>query len=159
MIDIILRVIQAVFRTGLDVQSVIQKIQYKKKQTKGQVNSILHEVDFNMSLILEDYLKEEDKAENIINDLLIENLAKALDTGFQFNNIKEGKITKTMVGDVGFLEKYVGYNYESFLRNIRLHIEKLKRFSGRPIPEKTNIRQRLINLGKRYILLTKFLTS
>jgi hypothetical protein len=85
-----------------------------------------------------------------------------MDDGFDFSKMKKGVISPELIGENQFLKKYVGYNCEALLRKIRHHIEQIKL-----LPElydlkkenKINLKSRLENLGKRYILFSKFLKS
>jgi len=100
--------------------------------------------------------------EKIIEKLKTTELSKALESGFDFSKMKKGTITTQVTGDNPFLKKYLGYNCESLLRKIHHHIGQMKL-----LPElydlkedkKINVKTRLENLGKRYILFSKFLTS
>ncbi len=157
-----LEVITAIFGIGKDIKSIIEDFQKKKKKTRGKINGILYEVLYNMSLIFEDYLETGDDPKNIAKDLKIDKLAQAIDDGFEFRQIKKGKISKKMVGNIGFLKPYVGYDCERFLINIRYHIDKLRRIPTMKTRKKAktiDIKKRLENLGKRYLLFTKFLLS
>jgi len=132
----------------------------EKMKTKGRINRILNEIEFNMKLVLEHYMKKEVDSKVVIEKLRIKHLAKAIDDGFEFENIKRGRIDVNMIGDVGFFKHYVGYDCETLLKRIRFHIEQIKLLPE--LYEKTNkidIKTRLENLGKRYILFTKFLQS
>ncbi len=114
-----------------------------------------------MSLILEDYLEDNANPHKIIKKLRIKDLEHAINHGYDFNNIKRGRIPKNMVSNVGFLEPYIGYDCKGVLNNIRLHIEKLQLLpsihSSKSL-KKIDIRKRLINIGKRYLLFTRFIT-
>jgi hypothetical protein len=125
-------------------------------------NKILSEVEFNMDLILDHYLDKNAPEEKVIEKLRLEQVAKAMDEGFDFKKLRKGTITTEMIGDNPFLKKYVGYDCESLLRKIRHHIEQIKL-----LPElynlkednKINVKTRLENLGKRYLLFIKFITT
>jgi hypothetical protein len=74
--------------------------------------------------------------------------------------MRRGKVS--MIGNAGFFTSYVGRDCEHLMKSIRYHIDQL-----RLLPElydlndtsKVNVRARLENLGKRYVLLTRFLRS
>jgi hypothetical protein len=154
--------IKDLFGAGKDAQSLIRDIRAEKKNTKGVINAIFAETEHNMSLILEHYLVGGVDPVKIIGKLRVHNLARAIEDGFDFRKIKKGKIQARLLGDAGFLKNYVGYDCEKLLKNIRFHIDQLQL-----LPElydlkettRVNVRARLENLGKRYLLLTKFVRS
>lgn len=154
--------IKDLFGIAKDSRGIVKDVQDEKSRARGVKNKILSEVEFNMDLILDHYLDKNVPEEKVIEKLRTEQLIKAMDDGFDFKKIKKGLITEAMIGDNPFFKKYVGYDCEAILRKIRHHIEQIKL-----LPElynlkedKTiNVKTRLENLGKRYILFTKFLTS
>jgi hypothetical protein len=155
-----LSTIKALFGIAKDSSAIIGNMKEEKMKTKGRVNRILNEIEFNMKLVLEHYMKKGVDSKIVIEKLRIKHLAKAIDDGFEFENIKRGRIDVNMIGDVGFFKHYVGYDCETLLKRIRFHIEQIKLLPQ--LYEKTNkidIKARLENLGKRYILFTKFLQS
>ena len=67
-----------------------------------------------------------------------------------------------MVKDVKFLKHYVGMDCESLLKKVRSHIEQIKllpELYNLSKTDKVNVHIRLLNLGKRYILFSKFLKA
>jgi len=162
MLSAILEVIKAIFGMGTNVKNIIDIIKQKREQAEGVKRQILYETLSNMTLIYTHYLKNKRDSKKIIEELKVEKLAKAIDEGFDLNNIKDGKINEEMVGDVGFLHNYIGYDCEAFLIQIRYHIDQLKLLPKLYNLKKTkevNVKRRLENQGKRYILFTKFLDS
>jgi len=60
------------------------------------------------------------------------------------------------------LRHYAGLDLERFLKRIRFHIEQLKLLPDLydiRKADKVNVRQRLDNLGRRYVLLIRFLKT
>jgi hypothetical protein len=153
--------IKDLFGVGKDAHSVVAALRSEKKNTKGVVNAILAETEFNMSLILEHYANGV-KEEQIIRQLRVVQLARALEGGFDFRRIRKGTVKASMIGHAGFFRSYVGRNCEHLMKSIRFHIDQIKL-----LPElydlhdtsKVNARARLENLGKRYLLLTRFLQA
>ncbi len=154
--------IKDLFGAGKDARSLIREIRSEKRNTKGLINAILAETEHNMSLILDHYVVGGVDPVKIIARLRVHNLARAIEDGFDFRKIREGTIQGRLLGDAGFLKTYVGYDCERLFKNIRFHIDQLQL-----LPElynlkettKVNVRARLENLGKRYLLLTKFVRS
>ena len=162
MTDAIITVINALFRTGESISTIIGIIEKNRQQAEATKDQILYETWINMSLIFDDYLKEGAITKKIVNKLKIEDLASAIREGYNFRNIKKSRITKTMTGGVKFFEPYVRYDCKDLLMNIRFHIDKLKLLYSVQKPKnikKIDVRKRLINLGKRYLLFTKLLAS
>jgi hypothetical protein len=158
-----LEFIKDLFGIARDSRGIVKDVQDEKSKARGVKNRILAEVEFNMDLILEHYLEKNVPEEKIIEKLKTTNLSKALEEGFDFKKLKKGLITNMLIGDNPFLKKYVGYDCEALLRKIRHHIEQIKLlpelYNLNEDNKKINIKTRLENLGKRYILFTKFLTS
>jgi len=162
MLSATLEVIKAIFGMGTKIKNITDIIKQKRRQAEGVKRQILYETLSNMTLIYTHYLKNRRNPKDIIEELRVKKLAKAIDEGFDFNNIKEGKISEEMVGDVGFLQKYIGYDCEALLIQVRYHIDQLKLLPKLYNLRKTkevNVKRRLENQGKRYILFTKFLDS
>ena len=156
----ITRVIKALFGIALDSKRIIGDIGEKRKKARGTKNRILFEIEFNMKLIFEHYLKKKVEPSKIIKELRIKNLSKAIDEGFDFEKIKKGTIGEDLTGDVGFFRPFIGDNCETLLRKIRLATEDLKLwpdFYDLEERERINVGVRLQNLGKRYLLFTRFL--
>jgi len=158
-----LEVIKDLFGLAKDSRGIVKDVQDEKSKARGVKNRILAEVEFNMDLILEHYLEKEVPEDKIIEKLKTEQVSKALDEGFDFKKIRKGMITALLTGDNPFLKKYIGYDCEALMRKIRHHIEQIKLlpelYNLKEDNKKVNVKSRIENLGKRYILFTKFLTS
>jgi hypothetical protein len=154
--------IKDIFGFAKDSRGLVKDVQDEKSKARGIKNRILGEVEFNMDLIFDHYLDKNVPVEKVIEKLKVEQLAKAIDDGFDFKKMKKGKIDLEMTGDNPFLKKYTGYDCEALLRKIRHHIEQVKllpELYNLEDEKKVNAGQRLENLGKRYILFTRFLKS
>jgi hypothetical protein len=145
-----------------DTRGVVKDVRDEKSKARGVKNKILAEVEFNMDLLLDHYLDKGVPEEKIIEKLKLEELKKAMEDGFDFKKIRKGNVTPAMTGDQLFLKKYVGYDCEGLLRKIRHHIEQAKllpELYNLKEDKKVNAKSRLENLGKRYLLFTRFLTA
>ncbi len=154
--------IRDLFGFAKDSRGLVKDVQDEKSKTRGVKNRILSEIEFNIDLIFDHYLQKEVPVEKVIEKLKIDQLAKAIDDGFDFKKMKKGKIDLEMTGDNPFLKKYIGYDCESYMRKIRHHIEQIKllpELYNLADEKKVNAKQRLENLGKRYILFTRYLKS
>ncbi|HUM47287.1 MAG TPA: hypothetical protein PLD84_10180 [Chitinophagales bacterium] len=154
--------IKDLFGFAKDSRGLVKDVQDEKSKARGVKNRILTEIEFNIDLIFDHYLEKEIPVEKVIEKLKVEQLAKAIDEGFDFKKMKKGKIDLEMTGDNLFLKKYIGYDCEAFLRKIRHHIEQIKllpELYNLTDEKKVNAKQRLENLGKRYILFTRYLKT
>lgn len=154
--------IKDLFGFAKDSRGLVKDVQDEKSKARGVKNRILTEIEFNIDLIFDHYLEKEVPVEKVIEKLKVEQLAKAIDEGFDFKKMKKGKIDLEMTGDNHFLKKYIGYDCEAFLRKIRHHIEQIKllpELYNLTDEKKVNAKQRLENLGKRYILFTRYLKT
>ena len=158
----IISIIKEIFGVASNTKTVIESVEDRKKNRRGMVNKVLAETEFNMKLILDHYLKKNVDELIIIEKLKDTHLSKALDDGFDFETLKKGKVRATMVKDVKFLRHYVGMDCEDLLKKIRAHIEQIKllpELYDIHKTEKVNVHVRLLNLGKRYILFSKYLKA
>ena len=67
-----------------------------------------------------------------------------------------------MVKDMPVLRRYAGLDLERLLKRIRFHIEQLKLLPDLydiRNTDRVNARLRLENLGRRYVLLIRFLKA
>ncbi len=157
-----LEFVKDLFGVARDTRGVMKDVQDQKSKARGVKNKILAEVEFNMDLILDHYLDKNAPEEKVIEKLRLEQVTKAMEEGFDFRKVKKGTITKELTGDNPFLNKYIGYDCEALLRKIRHHIEQIKllpELYNLKEDKKINVKSRLENLGKRYLLFARFLTS
>ena len=149
-----------IFGIGKDSGSLLRDLAEIRKKTRGDRNRLLSEIEFNAALILDHYLQKGADEKKVIEKLKLESLAKLIDEGFDFDKIRRGRVDGQMVKDLAVLRQYAGLDLEGLLKKIRFHVEQLKL-----LPElydirqtdKVNVRLRLENLGRRYILLIRFL--
>src|SRR5215212_7478479 len=113
--------IKDLFGFAKDSRGLVKDVEDEKSKARGIKNRILGEIEFNMDLIFDHYLEKQVDEEKIIEKLRVDQLAKAIDDGFDFKKMKKGKIDLEMTGDNPFLKKYIGYDCEAFLRKIRHH--------------------------------------
>ncbi len=152
--------IKELFGFAQSTRGLVKEVHDEKSKARGTKNRVLTEIEFNMDLIFDHYLEKEVSVDKVIEKLKIEQLAKAIDEGFDFNKMKKGRIDIEITGDNPFLKKYIGYDCEALLRKIRHHIEQAKllpELYNLSEEKRVNVKQRLENLGKRYILFTRFL--
>ncbi len=151
-----------IFGIGKDGGSLLRDLAAIRKKTRGERNRLLSEIEFNAALVLDHYLQKGAEEKKVIEKLKLENLARLIDEGFDFSAIRKGAVEESMVRDMPVLRQYAGLDLERFLKRIRFHIEQLKLLPDLYDIRKTdgvNVRQRLDNLGRRYVLLIRFLKT
>ncbi len=151
-----------IFGIGKDSGSLLRDLAAIRKKTRGERNRLLSEIEFNAALVLDHYLQKGADEKKIIEKLKIENLARLIDEGFDFSAVRKGAVEESMVRDMPVLRQYAGLDLERFLKRIRFHIEQLKLLPDLydiRKADRVNVRQRLDNLGRRYVLLIRFLKT
>lgn len=157
-----INLIKGLFGIAKDSKGILQDIGSKRQKSKGTANRILAETEFNMELILVHYLRNNVPADKIIPKFRIKNLEDALDEGFDFTSLKKGQITTALTKSNPFLERYNGNDCEELFKNIRKHIlllQLLPELYDLSKETSINVKTRMNNLGKRYLLLARFLKS
>jgi hypothetical protein len=151
-----------IFGIGKDSGSLLRDLAEIRKKTRGDRNRLLSEIEFNAALVLDHYLQKGADEKKIIEKLKLENLARLIDEGFDFEKIRKGRVDVELVKDLPVLRHYTGLDLEWLLKKIRFHIEQLKllpELYDIRTTDKVNVRLRLENLGRRYILLVRFLKT
>ena len=151
-----------IFGIGKDSGSLLRDLAEIRKKTRGDRNRLLSEIEFNAALVLDHYLQKGADGKKVIEKLKLESLAKLIDEGFDFDRIRKGRVDGQMVKDLAVLRQYAGLDLEGLLKKIRFHVEQLKllpELYDIRTTDKVNVRLRLENLGRRYILLVRFLKT
>ena len=151
-----------IFGIGKDSGSLLRDLAEIRKKTRGDRNRLLSEIEFNAALILDHYLRRGVDETKVIEKLKLENLARLIDEGFDFEKIRKGRVDGQMVKDLSVLRHYAGLDLEALLKKIRFHIEQIKllpELYDIRTTDKVNVRLRLENLGRRYVLLVQFLKT
>jgi len=151
-----------IFGIGRDTGGLLRDLADIRKKTRGERNRLLSEIEFNAALVLDHYLQKGADEKKVIAKLKLENLSRLLDEGFDFSTIRKGSVEDAMVRDVPVLRHYKGLDLERFLKRIRFQIEQLKLLPDLydiRQTDRVNVRLRLENLGRRYILLIRFLKT
>ena len=157
-----LGIIKDLFGIGKDSESIIRVLIEARKKTKGVKYRVLSEAQFNTSLILDHYLTRKADTRKVIRLLKTVHLSRAFEEGFDFRRIKKGSVTERMVVNIPFLRNCIGLDCEGLLKRILFHIEQIKLLPELYDIEKTDrvdIRRRLENLGRRYVLFARLLKS
>ncbi|HNU85838.1 MAG TPA: hypothetical protein PKJ59_06435 [Syntrophales bacterium] len=154
--------IRDIFGIGKDGGSLLRDLAAIRKKTRGDRNRLLSEIEFNAALVLDHCLHKGADEKKVIEKLRIECLARLIDEGFDFSAIRKGVVEETMVKDIPVLRRYAGLDLERLLKRIRFHIEQLKLLPDLydiRTTDRVNARLRLENLGRRYVLLIRFLKA
>jgi hypothetical protein len=160
--DELMGFLRDIFGIGKDSGSLLRDLAAIRKKTRGDRNRLLSEIEFNAALVLDHYLQKGADEKKVIEKLKLENLSRLIDEGFDFSAIRKGAVEEPMMKDMPVLRHYAGQDLERFLKRIRFHIEQLKLLPDLYDIRKTdkiNVRSRLENLGRRYILLIRFLKT
>jgi hypothetical protein len=150
----------AAFFSGLSsAASAAKTIQSLLKNSRGLKRSLLLEVQKNLSLIYL-FLNDEQKLVTIVKKLDLRVYEDAVKTNFDFNDIKKGKVSPRLVGDIKQLQPYIGWNTEQLFENIYLKIHQLKSIIEiDPENRQFRLNVRLKNLYKMMVLLIKHVKS
>lgn len=154
--------IRDIFGIGKDSGGLLRDLAQIRRKTRGDRNRLLSEIEFNAALILEHYFKMGADEAKVIAKLKLESLAKLIDEGFDFSTVRKGTVGEAMVKDAPVLRHYAGLDLEGLLKKIRFHVEQLKLLPDLydiKTTDKVNVRLRLENLGRRYVLLIQFLKT
>ena len=148
------------FFSGLSsAASAAKIIQSLLKDTRGTRRAILLELRKNMDLLYL-FLDDESKYKSVINRLETTAYTSASGSGFDFNSIKKGKVSKKIPGEVKQLQPYAGWSTEELFENIYLRIHQLKNIIEiAPESKKFRLNVRLKNLHKMMVLLIKHIKS
>jgi hypothetical protein len=151
-----------IFGIGKDSGSLLRDLAQIRRKTRGDRNRLLSEIEFNAALVLDHYLRKGADEKKVIEKLKLESLVKMIDEGFDFDKIRKGRVDRELVKDLPVLRHYAGLDLEGLLKKIRFHIEQMKllpELYDIRTTDKVNVRLRLENLGRRYVLLVRFLKT
>ena len=132
---------------------VLEELDRLLKGTRGKKRMLLLELKQNVATI-ELHSKEQTPIDKVIENLRIEKMEEALNTGFNFSRFTNQTLSKQATGGVAFYQAYIGWTTEELFENIYLKIVELKDIV-RMDPDNPNIRKnvRLLNVLKLIKLL------
>lgn len=148
------------FFSGLSsAASAARTIQSLLKNTRGVKRALLLELQKNLNLLYL-FLGDESKIATIVNKLEVRVYEEAVKTNFDFNDIKKGRLSPRITGNIKQLQPYVGWTTEQLFENIYLKIHQLKSINEiDPNNTKYRVGVRLKNLHKMMLLLIKHVKS
>lgn len=128
--------------------NAIQFIENLINRHTGQRRRLLLELQENLSTI-ELFSKSGVPIDKVILALKTEKLKEALESNFNFNILRNARVSEPTTGDVPFYTSYVGWSTEQLFKNVYLKIAELQRVVEID-SENPNIRKnvRLINIFK-----------
>ena len=141
------------------VDSVLETINAWVKGTKGWRRKLQLELLSNIELIFS-YAKYDLPVDDVIANLQTRNMKSALESGFNFDSLKRGKITDDTAGDQPQYQQYVGWSTEKLFSNIYVKIQDLQTIVEMdPHNEKIRKGVRLVNILKLMLLLMKHINA
>jgi len=127
--------------------------------TKGWKKKLQLELQINIELILS-YLECDLPVDSVIASLETSNMKAALETGFNVNKLKRGKVSDEVAGDQPQYRQYVGWTTDKLFSNIYVKITDLQTIVEMdPDNEKIRKSVRLINILKLMLLLMKHINA
>lgn len=145
---------------GLDTAtSVARALRSLVKGTKGLKRRLLLELQANIQLIAL-YTQGSVAIDKIIRKLDVTHCRAALESDFNFNSLKRGRVSKTLVRRLPQFEPYVGWTTEQLFTNIYLKITELQHIVDIDRDNKRYRKNvRLLNVLKLMLLLLEHLKS
>ncbi len=141
------------------VDSVLETINAWVRGTRGWKRRLQLELLSNIELVFS-YAKYDLPVDDVIANLQTENMKAALESGFNFNSLKRGKLKGDVAGDQPQYQQYVGWSTERLFSNIYVKIKDLQTIV-RMDPDNEKIRKgvRLTNILKLMLLLMKHINA
>lgn len=141
------------------VDSVSETVNSWVKGTRGRRRKLLLELQSNLELIFS-YGRFDLPIDDVIAKLQTKNMEAALESGFNFNTLKKGKVTQRVAGKEPQYRQYAGWTTERLFSNVYVKIKDLQTIVEMdPHNEKIRKRVRLINILKLILLLMKHINS
>jgi hypothetical protein len=129
------------------------------KRSRGTKRALLIELRGNIQLV-DLYIEGDPPIDKIITHLETRHMKSALESGFNFNALKQGGLRQSTIGDVPQFAAYLGWSTEDLFSSIYLKIIELQRIvqidTNNPSYRKS---VRLHNIGKLMLLLLKHIRS
>lgn len=139
--------------------SVVNTLNSLIKGTKGVKRSLLIELQSNVQLISL-YIEGDAPIDKVISKLDASRCKAALESNFNFNSLKRGRVSKAATEGVPQYKAYVGWTTEQLFSNIYLKIRELQNIVDiDPDNKKFRKSVRLINVLKLMLLLSKHLRA
>jgi hypothetical protein len=141
------------------VDSILETINAWVKGAKGWRRKLQLELLSNIELIFS-YVKYDLPVDDVIANLQTARMKAALESGFNFNSLKKGRVRESVAGDQPQYQQYVGWRTEQLFSNITVKIQDLQTIV-KIDPENKKIRKgvRLINILKLMLLLVKHINA
>jgi hypothetical protein len=139
--------------------SVLKTLDSLIKGTRGRKRSLLLELRRNIGLISL-YTEGNSPIDSVIAKLEAKHLEAALESDFNFNSLKAGKVKKSTAGDTPQYERYIGWTTEHLFSSVYLRIKELQTIVEIDAYNKQYRKSvRLLNIRKLMVLLMKHIRS
>jgi hypothetical protein len=141
------------------VDSVLETINGWVRGTKGWRRKLQLELQSNIELIFS-YVRYDLPVDDVIANLRTAHIKTTLESGFNFNTLKRGRVTESVTGKQPQYQQYVGWTTERLFSNILVKIEDLQTIVKMD-PQNERIRKgvRLINILKLMLLIMKHINA
>lgn len=146
--------------TGISTTaSVLKILDSLIKRTRGRKRALLIELRSNIQLI-DLYTEGDLPIDKVVARLETSHIRTALESNFNFNSLKRGKLKRSTTGNVPQFRRYAGWTTERLFSNIYLKIKGLQTIIEiDPDNERFRKSVRLINIRKLMLLLLKHIQS
>ena len=139
--------------------SVLKTLDSLIKRARGRKRSLLLELRRNVGLIGL-YTEGESPIDSVIAKLETKHLEAALESNFNFNSLKAGKVKKSTARGIPQYKRYVGWTTEQLFSSIYLRIKELQTIVEIDTYNKRYRKSvRLLNIHRLMILLLKHIRS
>jgi len=142
-----------------NVTSVLSTLNGLLKGSRGMQRTLLLELEGNIRLILLS-VKGGAPLEKVVPRLETASIRQAMESGFNFNALKSGKVKLKAVGDAPQMQSYIGWSTEKLFANVYLKIRDLQHIvdidSGN---NRFRTGVRLQNILKMMLLLVRHIRS
>ena len=137
------------------VDSVLETINAWVKGTKGWKRKLQLELLSNIELVFS-YVRYGLPVDDVIGNLRTENMKAALESGFNFNSLRRGRVAESVAGKQPQYQRYVGWATEQLFSSIYVKTQDLQTVVKMD-PQNERIRKgvRLVNILKLMLLLMK----
>jgi len=142
-----------------NVSSVLDTLGASLKGSRGIQRSLLLELEGNIRLALIGK-KGSISPEKLVVKLETRAIQQALESGFNFNRLKSGKVRKQVAGDSASMNRYVGWSTEKLFTNLYLRIRELQNIVDLDSGEGYfRVAIRLKNLFRMMLLIARHIRS
>lgn len=142
-----------------NVSSVLDTLGATLKGSRGIQRSLLLELEGNIRLALIGK-KGNVSPEKLVAKLETRAIQQALESGFNFNRLKSGKLRKQVAGESALMQRYVGWSTEKLFTNLYLRTRELQHIVDLDSGDSYfRVAIRLKNLFRMMLLIARHIRS